>query len=612
MQSDSGAQNTECGPEVPILPESLAEQLSTGVEHHKRGELSAAETAYRNVLNFDREYPAALHLLGVVAQQTGQLDSAVALIRRAINIAPHNPQFFSDLGNALAMSGDAGAAELAYTEAIRLQPDHAVTLTNLGGLLSSQGRLEEAAWTLRRAVNGMSPLPDALANLGGVLVQLGQLDEASEVCRRAITLDYRNATAFANLAAGLRAMGDTAKAIEAAQRAIELEPTLVEGYTTLTALLLDSGDVDAAERSCHKSLSLRENRADTHYNLGNIEYFRGNQGEAVAAYQRAIALDPGYAEAHLALGRIRLAERDLGQFWAVYSRRWQSRDYNSFRRNFSLPRWEGEDLSGKSILIWGEQGIGDELFFAGLVPEVAACARACVLETEPRLVTLLQRSLPNVTVVGRTDPAHEHTTNPKLDVQAPSGDLGRWLRPSYDGFRPLGKYLTAEPTMVTELRQRYRALGNGPCIGIAWSSRAAKQVPLVDWGPVLDGLDFPIVSLQYGEHSEEIDEAERRFGVQIFADDEVDPLTDMDQFAAQVDAVDVVITIDNSTLAVAAALDKPTFVMLPRFADWRYAGPGGVCPWHGSLRTFRQGANGVWGPVVAKTGANFRAWLQKT
>ena len=118
------------------------------------------------------------------------------------------------------------------------------------------------------------------------------------------------------------------------------------------------------------------------------------------------------------------------------------------------------------------------------------------------------------------------------------------------------------------------------------------------------------MSLQYGEHGDEIRAARERFGVSIFEDPEVDPLTDMDGFAAQVAAMDAVITIDNSALAVAAGLGIPTIAMLARSADWRYTGSEHGCPWHDCLQLFRQGPEGEWEPVIDAAAAALRNMIK--
>ena len=212
-------------------------------------------------------------------------------------------------------------------------------------------------------------------------------------------------------------------------------------------------------------------------------------------------------------------------------------------------------------------------------------------------------------VIPRDDPPHQITTDEKFDLQAPSGDLPRWLRPNFDGFKPMGKYLRADDDKMSEIARRYEKFGSGLKIGISWHSGISKRVSLEHWGEIfaISGVQF--ISLQYGDHGDEIKLANKKFGVDIFDDLAVDPMSDMDTFAAQVAVMDAVITIDNSTLAVAAGLDIPTFALIPQMADWRYVSPDGANCWHACLHTFRQDAAGNWSDAVHALTYGFQQFL---
>ena len=465
---------------------AIDDQLRSALAHHRRGELGAAETIYRQVLERHGDNPEALHLLGVLAHQVGRCGAAVGLLRRAIAERPNQPEYYSDLGNVLAHDGDSAAAEAAYDRALELDPESAVSWCNLGSLQKSRGELEKAEFALRRAVSLQPDLVEALSNLAGVLVDQGNATEAVIQCRRAALLDAANPSVYANLAAALKEEDAFDEAVLAAETAISLAPGLVEAHIVLAALRLDQGRLADAATASERALALSPDHPEALYNLGNAKFYLGDEDVAMTLLSRAIARKPEFAEAHLSLGRIHLKRRELQGFWSVYARRWESRNYKSFRRKFPQPRWRGEPLGDRSILIWGEQGIGDELFFAGLIPEIAAAADRCLVETEPRLTDLLARSFPNAEIVPRTEPPHPATHAARFDFEAPMGDLGQWCRPEFEGFNSLGSYLTADPEMTQLRRRKYQALGAGPRIGISWASRPPKHIDLSQWRPIFD------------------------------------------------------------------------------------------------------------------------------
>lgn len=580
-----------------------AEAIRAGLDHHRQGNLAAAESAYRQVLKGNPDHPDALHWLGVIALQMGQAEQARRLIARAVELNPDDVAALSDLGNAEAVAGDFIAAEETLRRATEIDPRRIEAWSNLGSILKSQRKLDEAEEAFRHALQIDSDFAQIKANLASVLIPLGQSEEAAQLCREAVQADPGMASAYANLSAALNDLGEVDAAIEAAEEAVRLAPGLAEGHSNLSVALQAANDLETAERFARQAIALSPQNAEFHYNLGNILYAAGNKTEAIAALEKSLALDPGFADAHLSLGRIRLRDGDLSGFWDVYRRRWQSRNYVSFRRQFPQPHWEGQPIEDKGILIWGEQGIGDEILFAGLIPEIAARARLCVVETEERLVPLFARSFENVQVVARRDEPHPATRDPSIDYQVPMADLGQRCRPNLDGFAPLGRYLKADPGKAGELRDKYNRLGNGPIIGISWHSRVPKLLPLADWGPILENCGATFISLQYGDHRDELSAFAERHGVMVHGDPEIDPLADMDGFAAQVEAMDLVVTIDNSTLAIAAALGGPVFGLVPLVSDWRYScGPAG-CPWHDNLTLFRQHRSGIWDDAIREVSA---------
>ena len=480
----------------------------------------------------------------------------------------------------------------------------------MGTALKIQNKLEEAEHALREALELEPRLVDALANLGGVLVERDKSEDALEICRTALEINPHSASSLANLSAALKDLDRLEEAIEAAEKAVETDPLLAQGYLNLGSARQLSGDLDGAQSAYQKALELKPDYAEVHFGLGNVCIGRGDLEGAKAAFARAIEIQPGFHDAHLSLAGVHLTEGDLSGFWSVYALRWKSKNNKSFRRYFPQDKWQGQSLAGKRILVWGEQGIGDEILFAGLIPEIAALAGGCVVETESRLVPLFARSFPSVQVVARTDEPDPRTLEAEIELQAPIGDLPRWLRPSFAGFKPLGAYLTPDEQMRRVCRERYDALGEGAKVGISWHSRQGKRIALEDWGPILTVPGACFISLQYGERSEELAGAHSAFGVPIHLDPRIDPLTDMDGFAAQTAAMDAVVTIDNSTLSVAVGLARPTFAMIPKMADWRYTEWQGANPWHDTLYQFRQERPGQWEKVIDEAAAALRQFLE--
>jgi len=269
-----------------------------------------------------------------------------------------------------------------------------------------------------------------------------------------------------------------------------------------------------------------------------------------------------------------------------------------------IPAWAGEPLEGRNIFVWAEQGVGDQIMFAGLLPDLLATGAKAIVEADARLLSLLKRSFPEPRFLARGVP----TTVPEAErphFQVARGSLCRWLRPRLDLFPGHGGYLRADGERVRRLRDRYRAeLPGRMLVGVSWrgGSRGPdllRSIPLERWTPILRLAGFAFVSLQYGEDAPEIEDARGRLGIEVSSDPEIDRMNDLDGLAAQAAAMDLVLSIDNTTAHMAGALGRPVWILLPSEPNWRWRATGQRSHWYPTARLFRQPGRGDWDCVLA-------------
>ncbi|WP_207460973.1 tetratricopeptide repeat-containing glycosyltransferase family protein [Azospirillum sp. SYSU D00513] len=515
--------------------------------------------------------------------QVGDVTQAEYCCRRFLPDAPANPEALHLLGLIAFQAGDTARALLAFGRAVAVRPDHVRAHANRAGALQRLGHHEAAHQACLRALALDPALPALQQNLGALLRELGRAEQALKAFRRSARLAPQNGAAFHALGNALRGMGRLDEAMEAYQRLISLHPAA----------------------------------ATAHGNLGVMLQFQGRLVEASACYARALAIDPSYAEARSNLGLVQLLTGDLAAGWVNHAARWETGDRAASRRDFPLPAWNGAPLAGKKLLVWGELGVGDEILLAGMVPDLAERGIGCVLETAPRLVPLFARSFPDVEVVPRTAPPDPATGRAELAAHCALGDLGRRLRPDFDSFPRRPAYLAADPEKVRVLRARYRAeAGDNLLVGISWHSanpdhRDFKSAPLELWQPILELPGITFVDLQYGDRSAELGAVRRKFGVTILRDALIDPLADLDGFAAQVATLDLVISISNTTVHVAGALGIPVWTLLARQTGflWCWFTEREDSPWYPSMRLYRQRTAGDWTPVLERVRGNLARLL---
>jgi Tfp pilus assembly protein PilF len=425
----------------------------------------------------------------------------------------------------------------------------------------------------------------------------GRLTEAEQIYLQILAIDARQADCLHLLGMIAYQAGRHEAAVEMIRKAIAINQNGAAYHSNLGTVLQAQGRLNEAAASYQRALALQPHLAEVHTNLGNIFHAQARLEEAVACHQRALTLRPDLSEARYNLGLAQLQQGGFASGWHNFESRWQSRDFLTPMRAYPQPRWTGECLGSKRLLIWGEQGVGDEIMFAGLIPDVIRTGCRCVLDCDARLKPLFTRSFPGVDVIS----GH----NPELEFAAhlPSGSLPGLFRENQATFAATtSPYLLADPVERQQFRARYH--DGRKLVGLAWhtknrSTGRYRSIDLSSFAPLFARPDIRWICLQYGEH-DDLQSQAAAANAPILIDRSVDQFANIDRFAAQVAAMDVVVTIDNSTAHLAGALGVPALLLLPFLSDWRWLQAREDSPWYPTLRLFRQPKRGDWQSVMQK------------
>ncbi|MBD69746.1 hypothetical protein CMK21_06440, partial [Candidatus Poribacteria bacterium] len=375
--------------------------------------------------------------------------------------------------------------------------------------------------------------------------------------------------------------------------------------------LQEQGELDQAIQAYHRALEINPNYSEAYNNLGNVLKEQGKLDDAVLAYRSALGINPDYSEAHNNLGLVLLLQGNFSSGWREYEWRLKCKELGFFlnKRDFPQVLWNGSDLNGKTILVWAEQGIGDEIMLASMLPTLLKMNSNIIVECDKRLVPLFQRSFPFIQFVPREDSANPKLLDTTIDYQIPMGSLGQWLRADKDAFLPKQEsYLQACPNRVGQLQEKYRSLaGDKLLVGISWKSTGidkkraqTKNAPLKHWTPILSQKDCYFVNLQYGNIREEIEAYTTATGYPVYIDEEIDPLSDLDGFAAQVSVLDLIVSTSNTTVHMSGGLGKKVLVLLSSRPDWRWMLEEENTLWYQTVRLFRQEKSGDWKGVFQR------------
>ncbi|MEM9682977.1 MAG: tetratricopeptide repeat protein [Pseudomonadota bacterium] len=566
------------------------------------------EWVLREIENDAPGIPEVSHLLGVVLMQMGRAEDAVTPLAYAVKTVRDDPGLFNLLGTAQHRSGDFEAAIASFRKALSMDRDSVDLHYNYGNVLRDAGRNSEAAQHLQEAIRLEPGFADAHYNLALVEAREGRFDAAIEGYRKALELSPDQPDAHVGLSRALIMQFHYEDAEAAAREALALDPDLMQAQSNLAQALQAQGRLPEAEETMRSAIALEPENATLCANLGNILEDADKVAEAEQAYRTAIELDPDFGAAHTNLGILQLLNGSYDDGWREFDWRWK-RDDRSPPRPFPQPRWNGQDIAARTVLAWGDEGVGDEILFASLLSDLVDRAGHVIVECDARLTGLFGRAFPTVEVVARTDKPERRLLRPDIDVQTPFTELARWLCPDLAKTpSPDQGYLAADPSLAAECRERYTALGDGPVVGIAWASgnimRADRNAPLPLWDAILTQPGLQFVSLQYGDRSADLAGVRSRIGVDIFVDPHVDQMKSLEEFAAQVSAVDLVVSITNTTVHMAGALGKPVWTMLPYMPDWRYQRTRPDTPWYPHMRLFRQSTSRQWSDVMQTVAAH--------
>jgi len=521
-------------------------------------------------------------------------DRALSMLALARDVDPSDDPMIADLqAEALLATNQIASAIGPATRLVRDQPKSARLWFRQGVLLHAAGNSERSRGALRRACLLAPDYGDAMASLSRAELQLKQTEAALRLIERALVLAPEpHGRLTKNRAAALVALrrGDEARSI--LRRALVVAPVDETASLNLASAEQYSLEFEAAERWIRHTLVLRPDHVDAQFNGGLLARYAGRSETALRRFDAAIERDPANAAYRYNRSGLQLqdGDRDLGL--AEFHYRHQMEEFSSARRLFpetSLPQplWDLSPAPGARVAIWGEQGIGDEIWFAQYLETIRDRVGSVVLEVSGKLVPTLKRSFPWIDVVARWAPDTE-TAMREADLQLPLGDLTALsaVEPPRPG------YLRTNPDLVAAFRTRYaRAFEGKRTIGLAWRSvkPAARmrsfEAPLAQWGPIFALADTAFVSLQYNPEPQDFRTVSERFGKKLFADPKVDTVDDIGALAAQVQALDAVVSVANSTVAVAHGVGRRAYVPLRGLQDdFRYPHRGTQSFWLPEVR----------------------------
>jgi tetratricopeptide (TPR) repeat protein len=576
------------------------------------GELRIATgRAFEAALEFEmalRRQPSLVgaHLgLGNALSMMGHNEDALACYERAISFRPRLPEGEFAAGFVLARLGKPQEAERRYRRALVLRPDFAAAWLNLGSLLREQGNQPYAEAALQRAVELRPDLIAGWINLGLIERERRHPELAEAHLRKALALNPDQVETLVAWCQFRNAERDLPGAWGWLRWALARDPSHAEAVNMHGILLHAESRFAEALATFDQADSLGSRAAIS--NRGNALLDLGRMDEALRSHELAVKRDPSHPGAlyNLSLTQLRLGNWDRG--WQAYEARWRFREVHQRPRLFAQPRWCGELLDGRRVLLHAEQGLGDTIQFCRLATMVAARGGGAILQVQQPVKRLIE-SLPAVRA-GMVEVSLLGAKPPAFDLECPLLSLPSVFGTAIDTIPWPGAYLAADRDRAFERQlQTPYARSESPStirplrVGLAWAGNPRykadrnRSIKLATLLPLLRVPGINWISLQKGPAAEQLSS----LAGSVFVWDGASRDSDLADTAALLATLDLVITSDTCIAHLAGAMAKPVWILLPHLSDWRWMQQIETTPWYPTARLLRQPHPGDWPSVVQR------------
>ena len=448
--------------------------------------------------------------------------------------------------------------------------------------------------------------------------QAGDLLKAEGIYQTILQTEPNHPVAIHMLGLKAHQEGSHDIAVDLIRKSLAIEPNSAIWHKNLGVVLREQSKFNEAIESYQKALTIKPNYAEVYYNLGNALVGLNKMGEAAESFQKAFAIEPNYAAAHTQFGILLLQTGQFKKGWEEYEWRLQKKDARV--ANQTLEMWQGSPLHGKNIHVYADQGVGDEILFSSCIPDlIQKSPNKIYLECDPRLAPLFARSFPEIIVCGKARDTDISWIGSDIyiDYTTPIDSLGRFFRNHLKDFLKRDAFLVPDLKLVEKWEKRLAPLGASLKVGISWrggagSRRNPNSITLDVWKNILS-LEATFVNLQYGEVKNEILHMHNDNGIKIHDWEDNDPLFDLDNQAALISSLDLVISVDNSTVHSCGALGTPVWDMVDPAVNQMWMDNGtNSTPLYAHVRLFKKQVGGEWGDVLKQVEVELFQLIEKS
>jgi tetratricopeptide (TPR) repeat protein len=611
---------------IALKPDYMAAHFNLANVYRQARRPDLALGHYERALTLAPDDLDVLVNLGDTLRTLGRGDDSLATLQRAVRVAPTAVMAWQHLGQSLLGLMRCDEARAAFEKVIGLEPASSAGWTALGLVAQAQqfhqdaiahfttalgcnprdaqafcgrassclkvapaGQVSEDVLTdLFKAIQADPDYLESYFVMASALRTLSRLGEAESCLHAALSRPSADVTAMNRGAIAWFELRRFARALEQLDRALALDPLSEQTLTNRAAVLRSMGRLDEAVLSAEQALRACPQSPNHLTHLGALRCARGETREALDCFDQALALDADHPGARFNRAQARLASGHLVEGWPDYELRTHFGVHRDLLPPRGEPQWSGAfDVAGKTVLLRGEQGYGDTLQFVRYARNVESLGASVVIEVQAALTGLIGRMGFSVIAYGEALPL--------FDCYSPIPSLPGAFKTTLETIPGAAGYLDADPAHLARWSERLGRSGRRPLIAVSWSGQrnAAnnRAIPLSEFARLFKILpNARFVGVQPEVYAEDKVALEQTESLEWLGAE----LASFEDTAAILCLADLVITIDSALAHLSGALARPTWVLLPHVADWRWFRSREDSPWYRSMRLFRQSRLADW------------------
>lgn len=457
--------------------------------------------------------------------------------------------------------------------ALKLEPKNFAVLNELGTCHSKIGNFKIALDYHLKAHYLSKENPILIANIGIDLLRLENFEESIDIFKEAIRLDPQNLIALNGLNEAYNSIGDYINLCSNSIKGITLFPSNFEFHLNLGLALIGLNNLNEAKYSTETALTLNPNCYEAKLNIANILSAQQQNFKAIQIYE-AVLLDSNKLSSRLISSikyNLSYEYLNLGkiqQGWDLYDNGLDKTITYSKRRrpdrSFSVPQWEGHELNDEILMVWGEQGLGDEILFLSLIPDLLSKVKSIILETEPRLLEIAKRSFPSIEVRAYSFSNDGNQTNFDYNYHIPIGSLNKFLRKSISDYDNKIPYLVPRTDKKYIFNELIDSNSTKTIIGVCWRSglmnieRSVNYISLDKWDDIFSIPNAIFINLQYGDCELEIINVEEKLNIKIHRWPDIDLKNDLDTVFSLISKLDLVVTAATAVSSMSFSIGTKT------------------------------------------------------